>query len=80
MAKAKGAPIEFDDCPEIKIAWGSDGRFTIKKKGITRLLGFVAPQNWLWQMQTPNLDPIGEPFANKREALHAAAKYFLKKS
>ena len=78
MARPKGAAIEFVEFPSIAIAWdGFNGRYIVKKKGVTQPPAFIAPQNFTWQIQAaPSLKPVGEPFANKSEAILAAAKKY----
>jgi hypothetical protein len=77
MAKAKGAAIEFAEFPSILITWGPHGRYTIKRKGTSQPVGFLAPIRWKWQLQSnPSLKPIGDPIEQREEALRNAAEHF----
>ena len=77
MSRGKGQAWEFPEAPDIKVTWGPHGRFTIKKKGVSQPVGFLAPQNFEWQLQAnPSLAPIGQPMEKRGEALEAAALHF----
>ena len=77
MASKSTTKIEFPEFPSITITWGPHGRFTIKKKGVSTPVGFLAPSKWKWQLQrNPTLEPIGEPIEQREEALRNAARHF----
>lgn len=77
MAKAKGSAITFAEFPDVKLTWDTlHGRFSVKKERVSQPVGFLAPQNWKWQIQTPNLSPVGDMIASLTDALRAAAEHF----
>lgn len=76
MARGKGQAWEFVEAPEIKITWGPYGRFTINKKGTSSPVGFIAPENFKWQVQKANLSPVGNPINSREDAILAAALHF----